>query len=126
VHSTVRQRWADRDAALVEGMAALGTYADRAVESLKSKDYHALAGLMDDNFAMRRRLYGDSVVGATNIAAVDLANEHGFSAKFTGSGGAILCLHRSDFTEWLGKEEEERLAQQFMKDIHFAFVRVEI
>lgn len=100
VHSTVKDRWANRDAELVSGMATLGNYADLAVESLHRRDYAELGRLMDKNFLMRRRLYGDDVVGVTNIAAIELANKMGFSAKFTGSGGAILCLHREVFTEW--------------------------
>ena len=81
-------------------MKTLGEYADKAVECLKTKDYETLADLMDMNFAMRRQLYGDDVVGFTNIAAVELACKLGFAAKFTGSGGAILCLHRSSYFEW--------------------------
>jgi hypothetical protein len=51
------------------------------------------------NFAMRRKLYGDAVVGAENIAMIDIAKEHGLSAKFTGSGGALVCM-RSDGQGW--------------------------
>ena len=100
VHSTVKERWAKQDPDLVSGMAELGSYADQAVESLQKKDYSLLARLMDKNFLMRRRLYGDEVVGSTNIAAVALANTLGFAAKFTGSGGAILCLSQETPTEW--------------------------
>lgn len=100
VHSTVRERWTNRDPALVEGMKTLGGYADRTVACLRAGDFGGLAELMDLNFAMRRRLYGDDVVGATNITAVGLANKLGFAAKFTGSGGAILCLHRNTFSDW--------------------------
>ena len=84
----------------MDGMRTLGRYADQAVECLKSKNYSMLADLMDANFAMRRKLYGDGVIGGTNIEAVTIANEAGFAAKFTGSGGAILCLHRKFFTTW--------------------------
>ena len=51
------------------------------------------------NFAMRRKLYGDAVVGAENIAMIDIAKVHGLSAKFTGSGGALVCM-RSDGQGW--------------------------
>lgn len=94
MHSTVKQRWQDKDPELVAGMQALGSLADQAKEALLQRDYSTLASLMDQNFAWRRKLYGDSVVGSTNISVVDLAREKGFGAKFTGSGGAILCLRR--------------------------------
>jgi mevalonate kinase len=100
VHSTVRERWAARDPELIQGMAKLGEYADRAKQMLETRNFEELGTLMDLNFAMRRKLYGDNVVGALNIAAVELANEIGFAAKFTGSGGAILCLFRADCNQW--------------------------
>jgi hypothetical protein len=37
------------------------------------------------------------VVGEKNIMAIELANDLGLAAKFTGSGGALVCL-RSDGT----------------------------
>ena len=58
VHSTVKQRWLDNDPALVSGMAALASYADQAVESLRAGDSRTLALLAAKNFAMRRQLYG--------------------------------------------------------------------
>lgn len=81
-------------------MIELGEFADRAKNCLTNGDFAQLANLMDSNFAMRRKLYGDAVVGATNIAAVNMATNLGFAAKFTGSGGAILCMHRSSPNAW--------------------------
>ncbi len=99
VHSTVKERWARQDPDLVAGMASLGQYADQARDCLLSGDAAGLAQLMEQNFATRRRLYGDEVVGAKNIHMVQLAAAHRLSAKFTGSGGALLCL-RSDGLGW--------------------------
>ena len=55
---------------------------------------HLLAALMDKNFEIRRKLYGDAVVGYTNIQAVEIAHQYGLAAKFTGSGGALVCMRR--------------------------------
>ena len=92
VHSTVRARWLERDPALLSGMKELGDLSDYAVRCLDFKNVPGLAGLMERNFAIRRALYTDCVVGATNIEMVALAASLGFSAKFTGSGGALLLL----------------------------------
>jgi glucuronokinase len=73
--------------------------ADQAVACLKTQDITGLAALVEQNFAMRRALYGDAVVGPLNIRMVQLAKDYGMSAKFTGSGGALLCL-RSDGSGW--------------------------
>ena len=81
-------------------MTLLGEYADRTKLMLETGNFEELGNLMDLNFSMRRKLYGDNVVGALNIAAVELAKEIGFAAKFTGSGGAILCLYRANCVEW--------------------------
>jgi glucuronokinase len=94
VHNTVRARWEAQDAELVQGMRTLGSFADQAVESLRSRSYADLAQLMERNFAMRLKLYGAAVVGSKNLAMINLASELGFSAKFTGSGGALVCLRK--------------------------------
>ena len=66
---------------------------------LEKQDIVELAILMERNFTTRRALYGDEVVGPLNIRMVQLAKDCGLSAKFTGSGGALLCL-RSDGCGW--------------------------
>lgn len=99
MHSTVKDRWAQRDPALVQGMQTLGRYADQARACLEQRDAAGLAALVELNFAMRRQLYGDAVVGDKNIRMVALAKSFGLSAKFTGSGGALLCL-RTDGKGW--------------------------
>jgi hypothetical protein len=92
VHSTVRARWQEQDPVLVSGMKALGDLSDLALQCLRAKDPKGLAALIEQNFALRRALYTDPVVGAGNIQMVDLATSLGFAAKFTGSGGALLLL----------------------------------
>lgn len=92
VHSTVRTRWQEQDPVLVSGMKALGDLSDRALHCLKAKDPKGLAALIEQNFALRRALYTDPVVGAANIQMVGLATSLDFAAKFTGSGGALLLL----------------------------------
>lgn len=80
-------------------MKLIGSLADEAVKCLETKDYIKLGELMNQNFSMRRKLYGDSVVGQTNIEVSDLAHSLGLSLKFTGSGGAFVCL-RSNGSGW--------------------------
>ena len=92
VHATVKERWIAQEAQLVGGMKILGSYADKAMTCLEYKKYAELGDLMQSNFEMRRELYGDAVVGSKNIRAITVANEHGLAAKFTGSGGALVCL----------------------------------
>jgi glucuronokinase len=123
VHLTVRQRWKDGDEDIMRGMKELAKLADFAVDALHQKNYTRLADLMDINFTLRREMYGDAVVGESNIAAIELAQTFNFGAKFSGSGGAILCLHRTKNEDWLSEGEETNIRQAFAL-INFGFIRV--
>jgi glucuronokinase len=125
VHSTVRERWANGDQEVIEAMSKLAALADQAVQVLEERDYTALASLMDSNFNIRRRLYGDAVVGEGNLAVVEMARRNDMGAKFCGSGGAIICLPRHTNGVWLSEENEDRMKNEFMK-LHYAFERIQI
>lgn len=45
---------------------------------------------MAKNFALRRSLFGDAVLGETNLKLIDIAAANGGVAKFPGSGGAVV------------------------------------
>jgi glucuronokinase len=49
--------------------------------------------LLNENFDLRRRLYK---ISKGNIDMVEAAREIGASAKFTGSGGAIVGTYEDD------------------------------
>lgn len=51
-----------------------------------------LASLMDQNFAIRKRMYGDEALGAESLEMIKTAKSVGAAAKFCGSGGCILAL----------------------------------
>ncbi len=134
VHSTVRQRYESGDEEVCSTMTKIASLADKAVVCLQSKHYQELADCMEENFRCRRALYGDDVVGHSNIAAAQLAQNLGFAVKFTGSGGSFVCLHRpsiksgSDGEEvtWLNETEEEQYRAQLMESCHFALERVQL
>lgn len=100
VHSTVKERWLRQDEELVRGMQELGSYASAAKDALISGDAKILATLMNQNFRMRRRLYGDNVVGIENIAISEIIKSHGLACKFTGSGGAFVCIREDGVAGW--------------------------
>ena len=45
---------------------------------------------MAENFRLRRKLFGDAVLGATNLKLINIAEQNGAVAKFPGSGGAVV------------------------------------
>ncbi len=128
VHSTVRARWEAKDATLLEGMKELGSYADDALRCLLSPnrsviELRTLAQLMEKNFAMRRQLYGDAVVGALNIAVAEQLKQCGLSAKFTGSGGAFVCMRSDGENVWFDAAVEQDVADK-MARLGFRFERI--
>lgn len=124
VHSNVRQRWTAGEPAVVEGMANIASLVDKALVCLRSNDVATLATLIDNNFALRRQLYGDDVVGHSNILAAQTANAFGLAAKFTGSGGAFLLLKR-DGSGWLSEDQEARLTEK-LGGLGFELLRAEV
>lgn len=46
-------------------------------EALESRDLNKLKELMDSNFDLRRKLYGDDVIGAENLQMINLARQVG-------------------------------------------------
>merc|ERR1712137_112609 len=51
-----------------------------------------LCELMDRNFDLRREILGEEVIGQANINMVRIVRSFGMACKFTGSGGALVCL----------------------------------
>jgi len=84
-------------------MKHFASLASQARLALESKDYKTFALLMDENFDTRRSLYGDAIIGETNLRMIELARVRGFACKFSGSGGAIIGLWKG------GSNENEQL-----------------
>lgn len=93
------------------------------------------------NFALRRSIYGDAAVGERNIEMVDTARALGLAAKFTGSGGACICLKRPTAdaaaegaanggvrvaveSPLLLSEAEEEAARKVFNEKGFTFIRI--
>ncbi|KAI7734784.1 hypothetical protein M8C21_007090 [Ambrosia artemisiifolia] len=92
VHSAVRQRWLDGDEFIVSSMEEVANLALEGKTALLEKDYAKLATLMNKNFDLRRRMFGDAALGSLNIEMVEVARRVGAASKFTGSGGAVVAF----------------------------------
>lgn len=73
-------------------MQQLAALVPAGVRALQQQDTQQLANLMQQNFIVRRQIYGDAVVGAANLGMVEAAAAVGAAAKLTGSGGAVVAL----------------------------------
>lgn len=88
-----------------QGMQQLAALAEAGHQALLNADTRRLAQLMNDNFRLRRQLYGDVVVGSDSLAMVEAAASVGAAAKLTGSGGAVVALCPD------GESQAERLRE---------------
>ncbi|GLT33195.1 hypothetical protein SLA2020_078000 [Shorea laevis] len=92
VHSSVRQRWLNGDEFIISSMQEVATVAEEGRTAIITKNYQKLAELMNRNFDIRRRMFGDECLGALNIEMVEVARRVGAASKFTGSGGAVVAF----------------------------------
>ncbi|MFO8081406.1 MAG: hypothetical protein R6V07_14050 [Armatimonadota bacterium] len=95
-HNRVHYRFEEGDEEVIAAMKQFADYAREGAEALEMRDVTRFAELMDANFDLRRKIYGDEVLGEQNLRMVRIAREHGMPAKFTGSGGAITGVILDD------------------------------
>ena len=127
IHSDVRRRFLEGDTEVAEAMREFAGIAERGRSILVGSAEggedgavaEALAGEMRSNFALRRKLFGDAVLGAENLEMVELAESMGAAAKFTGSGGAIAVLCPD------GDRQVRSIAEECDRR-GFAFVEVDV
>jgi glucuronokinase len=86
-HNDIRARFDRGEERVVTAMRHFAHLAECGREALLARDAARLAALMDENFDTRRSIY---TLPPWQIAMVDAARRAGASAKFAGSGGAIL------------------------------------
>eukprot|EP00298_Acanthocystis_sp_HF-20_P011566 c19456_g1_i3.p1 GENE.c19456_g1_i3~~c19456_g1_i3.p1 ORF type:complete len:467 (-),score=206.45 c19456_g1_i3:37-1437(-) len=103
-HNNVKQRWLAGDKEVHAAMIEFGSFAAEGKNAIEQHDWKKLAELMDKNFQLRRKIFGEAALGSASLQMIKLANKHNFSAKFTGSGGAIVCLYRGDGKKEVGSE----------------------
>ncbi len=86
-HNNIRERFENGEREVVEAMHFWAQLTDQARQALEARDSVRLGQLMDANFDQRAKLYQ---LSEGNLRMVRVAREAGASAKFSGSGGAIV------------------------------------
>lgn len=87
IHNNIRQRYDRGDADVVAAMQTFANLASEARAALVTRDAPRLARLIDTNFDTRRSI---CQLHPGQIEMVQRARSVGASAKFAGSGGAIV------------------------------------
>ena len=101
-HSNIRARYDAGDPSVIEAMELWAEIAAQGRQALIDRDDDNLSRLINANFDLRSRIYR---ISAGNLEMVETARKTGASAKFAGSGGAIVGAYRDQAQfEQLSKE----------------------
>jgi len=95
VHNDLRARYQRGDAAVVEAMKKFADLTVEAKAALLARDTDSLCRLMDANFDLRRSICR---LLPEHVAMIEAARRTGASAKYAGSGGAIIGAYRDEPT----------------------------
>ena len=96
VHNNLRARFNIGDKQVLSAMEELGEITVATQLALKNRDWTTLSDCINRNFDIRKDMIP---ISKGNQEMVDIARECGASAKFTGSGGAIIGICQ-DKTTW--------------------------
>lgn len=117
-HNNIRDRFDRGEPEVVNAMRYWADLTEQARACLRGGHPEQLAALMDRNFDKRAQIYQ---LGEGNHRMVRVARECGASAKFTGSGGAIVGVCPSDE---VFQRLERRLGEYQVRVIRPNIVRV--
>jgi len=113
LHSRLRE---DYENGVPEVLAAMQEWADLTVkvkECMDNKDFGKLPALLNRNFDLRCEVC--SSVSKKNKQMVELARSVGASAKFTGSGGAIIGTYEDEAMYLRMKEKLKKYGIEAIK-----------
>ena len=92
-HNDIRGRFDRGEQKVVDAMKHFARLAASGREALLQHDTKQLARLIDENFNVRRSIYS---LAPWQIQMVEAARQCGASAKFAGSGGAIIGTYEDE------------------------------
>jgi glucuronokinase len=92
-HNDIRSRFNRGDKDVVDAMHFWAALAEKVKAHLLRGEKEKIAALLNANFDKRREIYQ---ISEGNLRMVEAARSVGASAKFTGSGGAIVGTYTDD------------------------------
>ena len=90
-HNDIRSRFDRGEKKVVDAMRYWARLTEKAEKALLAGEGSGLGKLLDENFDRRSQIYR---ISQDNITMVKAARKAGASAKFTGSGGAIVGTYK--------------------------------
>lgn len=95
VFNNLKERFEKGDEFVHRIIAELADVAEQGRQAIINRDYSLLNELIDHNFDLRCKIMN---ISASNMELVNTARKCGASAKFSGSGGAIIGMYQDDET----------------------------
>lgn len=92
-HNNIRERFENGDPVVVDAMRQFAQFAEDSRQALLDGDRDRLFELMNKNFDLRSSLYQ---LRESDINLVRYARVVGASAKFAGSGGAVIGVYEDE------------------------------
>ena len=86
-HNNLRERYDAGDMVIVEAMKKFADLTDKAVAELHRGDAQAFGGLLNANFDLRQSM---CELNPQHVEMISVARSAGATAKYAGSGGAIV------------------------------------
>ncbi len=93
VLNNIREKYEKGDAVVLKTLEELADLSEQGKTAIANRDYSTLSGLMDKNFDLRCKIMN---ISESNMELVHTARSCGASAKFSGSGGAIIGMYQDD------------------------------
>jgi len=92
-HNNLRARFDSGEKKIVDAMQEFAVLSEQGKQALLTGDHDQFAALMDKNFDLRRSI---SKLNPAHIKMIEIARQCGASAKYAGSGGAIVGVYKDD------------------------------
>lgn len=92
-HNDVRARWLRGDPEVIQAMKDFAGYAQEAYDLIKGGRGKEIGPILDRNFDRRKSIFK---LDPNHVALVERARSVGASAKYSGSGGAIVGTYEDD------------------------------
>jgi glucuronokinase len=93
VHNNLRYRWENGDRTVHDAMKRFADLTDRFRDALEAEDYGGVDEIINANFDLRRSIMN---LNPQHVRMVETARAAGASAKYTGSGGAIIGTYSDE------------------------------
>ncbi len=93
VHNNLRYRWQNGDAQVHRAMEEFAILTDAFRTALECGDEAEMNRIIDANFDLRRSIMD---LNPRHVQMVEAARSTGASAKYTGSGGAVIGIYRDE------------------------------